>query len=224
VEARRHRLHRRVWGELVDDAKTCVVDAWDASCGYRTIHTIEQCVGVDGDVRRRRVCVARLRWRRQRERFLNFVEEKLATTLWPGTIVVLDNVRFHHMEPVRRIVEARGAKPVVIHPELNAAEELFSFLKSALRRQKQRTIAGLTTAIGTIQHCGPQPASCIYESCTASFGSIVMNWAVMEGCERGSQSAVSSVSSPAFRQKRRGFRAVNPSPCRRRQKEVPTSA
>jgi transposase len=87
------------------------------------------------------------------ERFLQFVEEKLVKTLRPGNVVVLDNVRFHHMAPVRELVERQGAKLVFIpayHPELNAAEELFSFLKSSLRRRKERALAGLVTAIGEI--------------------------------------------------------------------------
>ena len=44
----------------------------------------------------------------------------------------------------------RGARLVFIpayHPELNAIEELFSFLKSSLRRQKARTLPDLMTAI-----------------------------------------------------------------------------
>jgi transposase len=82
--------------------------------------------------------------------FIEFVEQQLAPTLRPGDVLVLDNVRFHHVEPVRRAVEARGAKLCFIpayHPELNAAEELFSFLKGSLRRRKERTIVGLMSAI-----------------------------------------------------------------------------
>lgn len=84
------------------------------------------------------------------ERFLEFIETKLGPTLRPGDVIVLDNVRFHHMQPVREAVGRRGARLVFIpayHPELNAIEELFSFLKSCLRRQKARTLPDLMTAI-----------------------------------------------------------------------------
>jgi transposase len=80
------------------------------------------------------------------ERFTAFVENKLAPTLRPGDIVVLDNVRFHHAASVKACVAARGARLEFIppyHPELNANEELFSFLKNALRRQKPRTLSEL---------------------------------------------------------------------------------
>lgn len=80
------------------------------------------------------------------ERFLAFIEHKLVPTLRPGDIVVLDNVRFHHAAAVKAFVEGRGARLEFIppyHPELNANEELFSFLKNALRRQKPRTIVEL---------------------------------------------------------------------------------
>lgn len=86
------------------------------------------------------------------ERFLEFVETKLGPSLRPGDVIVLDNVRFHHMQPVREAVHRRGARLVFIpayHPELNAAEELFSYLKTALRRQKPRTVVELMTALRT---------------------------------------------------------------------------
>ena len=84
------------------------------------------------------------------ERFLEFVETRLGPTLRPGDVIVLDNVRFHHMQAVREAVHRRGARLVFIpayHPELNAAEELFSYLKTALRRRKPRTLVELITAL-----------------------------------------------------------------------------
>lgn len=80
------------------------------------------------------------------ERFVAFVEDKLVPTLRPGDVVVLDNVQFHRADAVRVAIEARGARLEFIppyHPELNANEELFSFFKSLLRRQKPRTIVEL---------------------------------------------------------------------------------
>jgi transposase len=87
------------------------------------------------------------------ERFLAFIQDKLAPTLRPGDVLVLDNVRFHHAAAVKTCVEARGARLEFIpayHPELNANEELFSFLKNALRRQKPRTIVELVERMKAI--------------------------------------------------------------------------
>lgn len=80
------------------------------------------------------------------ERFIEFIATKLAPKLRPGSVVVLDNVRFHHNAEVRRIVEERGGSLAFIppyHPELNAAEELFSFAKTRLRRLQARNLCDL---------------------------------------------------------------------------------
>lgn len=80
------------------------------------------------------------------ERFVAFVEDKLAPTLRPGDVVFLDNVRFHYAEAARVAVEGRGAHLKFLppyHPELNANEELFSYFKEKLRRQKPRTVVDL---------------------------------------------------------------------------------
>lgn len=83
------------------------------------------------------------------ERFLSFLVDKLLPRVRCGDVLVMDNVRFHKLEEVRRLVEAAGARLCYIppyHPELNAAEELFSLVKGALRRREARSLSDLVGA------------------------------------------------------------------------------
>ena len=80
------------------------------------------------------------------ERFVAFLADKLLPKVRRGDVLVMDNVRFHKTAEVKRIVEEAGVTLCYIppyHPELNAAEELFSLFKSGLRRREARTLATL---------------------------------------------------------------------------------
>lgn len=80
------------------------------------------------------------------ERFIAFLVDKLLPKVRRGDVLVMDNVRFHKTAEVKRIVEEAGVTLCYIppyHPELNAAEELFSLFKSGLRRREARTLATL---------------------------------------------------------------------------------
>jgi transposase len=80
------------------------------------------------------------------ERFIAFLIDKLLPRLRVGDVVVMDNVRFHKLDQVKQLVEGAGARLCFIppyHPELNAAEELFSVLKHHLRRREARSLVAL---------------------------------------------------------------------------------
>jgi transposase len=80
------------------------------------------------------------------ERFINFLVDKLLPKVRRGDVLVMDNVRFHKTAEVQRVVEEAGVTLCYIppyHPELNAAEELFSLFKSGLRRREARTLVTL---------------------------------------------------------------------------------
>lgn len=80
------------------------------------------------------------------ERFIAFLVDKLLPRVRRGDVLVMDNVRFHKVEEVKRLVEEAGCTLCYIppyHPELNAAEELFSVLKSSLRRREARSLLNL---------------------------------------------------------------------------------
>jgi transposase len=97
------------------------------------------------------------------ERFAAFLAEKLLPKVRRGDVLVMDNVRFHKTAEVKRIVEEAGVTLCYIppyHPELNAAEELFSLFKSSLRRREARTLATLVEEIrDLLASVGPKAAA-----------------------------------------------------------------
>jgi len=84
------------------------------------------------------------------DRFLSFLEEKVLKILKPGDFLILDNVRFHHIEAVRVTLATVGAKPLFLPPytpELNPIEEAFSLIKGTLKRLEARTISTYVDAL-----------------------------------------------------------------------------
>jgi transposase len=85
--------------------------------------------------------------------FTGYVEQILAPTLKKGDIVFMDRVRLHMVQGVEEAVEARGARVYYLppySPDLNPIEQLFSKLKSLLRKASARTIKHLWKAISCI--------------------------------------------------------------------------
>jgi transposase len=99
-----------------------------------------------------------------------YVEQLLAPSLHTGQIVVMDNLRAHKGEGVRRAIEAKGCQVLFLpgySPDFSPIEETFSKLKSYLRRAGARTREELEEAIcqalltitaqdarGWFSHCG----------------------------------------------------------------------
>jgi transposase len=104
------------------------------------------------------------------EVFTLYVEHLLVPCLRPGTLVLLDNVKFHYAPKAIELIEATGAR--VEHlpaysPDFNPIEGCISKLKTALRTFKARTQRKLTHALakaltlvtetdirGWFEHCG----------------------------------------------------------------------
>jgi len=85
------------------------------------------------------------------ESFVAYVQQALVPTLSKGDIVVLDNLGSHKVEGVREAIEAVGATLLYLppySPDLDPIEQVFSKLKSWLRRVAKRIIATLWDAIG----------------------------------------------------------------------------
>jgi transposase len=83
--------------------------------------------------------------------FVTYVEQCLVPTLKRGQIVVLDNVSSHHDDRVRPLIQAAGASLYYLppySPDLNPIENAFSQLKATLKKLRETTFDGLTTAIG----------------------------------------------------------------------------
>lgn len=105
--------------------------------------------------------------------FEAYVAHRLAPTLRPGQIVVLDNLTAHRGERVRQAIEAQGASVWFLpaySPDLTPIEEAFSKFKALLRRAAARTREALADAIraalaaitpgdacGWYTHCGYPP-------------------------------------------------------------------
>jgi len=82
--------------------------------------------------------------------FHAYVEQVLAPTLWPGDIVVMDNLASHKVSAVRAAIEAKGAELRYLppySPDLNPIENAFAKLKAALRKAEARTVEDLQDAI-----------------------------------------------------------------------------
>jgi len=87
------------------------------------------------------------------ELFLAYVQQQLIPTLSPGDIVVLDNLSSHHRSGVREAIEAAGCTLAHLppySPDLNPIEQLFSKLKSLLRKHAERTLESLWSRIGQL--------------------------------------------------------------------------
>lgn len=83
-------------------------------------------------------------------RFVQFVEKRLCPILQLGDVVIMDNLRAHHIPAVRQAIEAEGAELLFLppySPDLNPIELCWSFIKNVVRRRKERTEERLKRAI-----------------------------------------------------------------------------
>ena len=84
------------------------------------------------------------------ERFVAYLKDTLLPTLHPGDIVVMDNLRSHHVKEVRELLEAAGMIPLYLppySPDLNPIDKMWSKVKAILRSWKIRSLDALPDAI-----------------------------------------------------------------------------
>jgi transposase len=102
--------------------------------------------------------------------FLVYIREVLVPQLRPGDVVVLDNLQAHKASGVKQAVETAGAILVYLppySPDFNPIENMWSKVKSHLRRLATRTFEALGDAVdealssvtpgdcqGFFRHCG----------------------------------------------------------------------
>lgn len=82
--------------------------------------------------------------------FLWFIETLLCPLLWPGAVVVMDNLPAHKVDGVRQAIEAVGARLIYLSPyspDFNPIENLWSKLKGHVRAVEARTSEALHEAI-----------------------------------------------------------------------------
>ena len=92
--------------------------------------------------------------------FRAYVEQFLVPSLSAGDIVIMDNLGSHKGRAVRQLIRAAGAKLFFLpkySPDLNPIEQVFSKLKTLLRRADPRTIEATWNGIGALlDHFTPQ--------------------------------------------------------------------
>ena len=84
------------------------------------------------------------------EKFLWFLEQKLIPTLEPGDVLVMDNLRVHHIKEVAELLDAAVARALYLppySPEKNPIEEAWSLTKQIFRKVEARTIPALVDAM-----------------------------------------------------------------------------
>ncbi len=86
------------------------------------------------------------------ERFLAYVEQFLVPTLKRDEIVILDNLGSHKGKAVRAAVKAAGTRLLFLpkySPDLNPIEQLFSKVKTLVRKAAPRSLDAVSDAIAT---------------------------------------------------------------------------
>lgn len=85
------------------------------------------------------------------ELFAAYVRQHLAPQLRPGDLLVMDNLRTHKVKGVVEAVHDHDARVLYLppySPDFNPIEQVFSKVKTELRRRDLRTITALETAFG----------------------------------------------------------------------------
>jgi transposase len=85
--------------------------------------------------------------------FDTYVQTQLAPTLYPGDVVILDNLAVHKSEKAAQALRERGAWFLFLppySPDLNPIEMAFSKIKAHLRAAAARTFDALSEALGSI--------------------------------------------------------------------------
>ena len=84
------------------------------------------------------------------ERFTAYLKDKLIPTLKPGDVVVMDNLRSHHVSDVKKVFDEADIRFLYLppySPDLNPIEKMWSKLKAILRKWKLRSADLLPAAI-----------------------------------------------------------------------------
>lgn len=87
------------------------------------------------------------------ESFLTYVCDVLVPTLQPGDIVVLHNLSSHKGSKIKETIQAAGARLVFLpaySPDLNPIEQVFSKIKTLMRKQDPRTVEATWRSIGDV--------------------------------------------------------------------------
>jgi transposase len=87
------------------------------------------------------------------ELFLAYVQQQLVPTLRTDDIVIMDNLSSHKVVGVKKAIESVGAKVIYLppySPDLNPIENVFSKLKTLVRKLKLRKQDELWEKLGEL--------------------------------------------------------------------------
>lgn len=98
-----------------------------------------------------------------RKKFLDYLENVLIPTLHKGDIVIMDNMRTHHVKEVQTLLQKVGIKLLYLppySPDFNPIEKMWSKIKAILRKLKIRSLSllpqGIAEAFSLVQ-----PSDCL---------------------------------------------------------------
>jgi transposase len=110
------------------------------------------------------------KWATNGDIFYCFIENSLLPQLNQKHIVIMDNVKFHLQARIKEAIESVGAKIIFLppySPDYNPIENMWSKIKTTLRKIAPRTTRGFKKAIkiafegitksdlvGWFKHCG----------------------------------------------------------------------
>ena len=85
--------------------------------------------------------------------FVAWIQQMLVPELRPGDIVIMDNLSSHKVAGVQTAIESAGAQLRYLppySPDFNPIEQVFSKLKTLLRKTAARTVEAIWSAIGAL--------------------------------------------------------------------------
>ena len=106
--------------------------------------------------------------------FKAWVTQQLLDTLFPGDIVVMDNLGSHKSVEIGRAIRARGARLWYLppySPDLNPIEQAFSKIKHWMRMAQNRTVQDTWRHIGNLVQT-IQPTECASYIANAGYASV----------------------------------------------------
>lgn len=97
------------------------------------------------------------------ERFVDYLKNILIPTLNKGDVIIMDNMRSHHVKDVKEVIEKAEMTLLYLppySPDLNPIEKMWSKIKAVLRKLKVRDLSALPEAIKYAFSC-VSPSDCI---------------------------------------------------------------
>lgn len=142
-----------------------------APCGHWETHTVVATLGLHG-----LEAPAVFNGPIDNVTFYAYVTEVLVPTLRPGDVIVLDNLKVHHLPEVRAAIEAAGALVRFLppySPDFNPIELAFAKLKAFLRAARPRTfdqvcdLIAIALTLFTPEECAHYIRHCGYRVATS---------------------------------------------------------